>query len=139
MNHRASPAEAREFLAANPDIRHVQMMLTDHNGVLRGKSLRPVELAALYARGRPLPSSIAALTLSGEDAEHTGLLWEVGDMDCIAFPVPGTLLRCPWLAAPTAQVLIMLDPELGLPSAAADPRITSQEPSWLPSSTRITS
>ena len=125
MNHRASPAEAREFLAANPDIRHVQMMLTDHNGVLRGKSLRPVELEALYERGRPLPSSIAALTLSGDDAEHTGLLWEVGDMDCIAFPVPGTLTRCPWLAAPTAQVLIMLDPELGMPSAAADPRLVA--------------
>ena len=124
-DHRAAPDEARAFLAANPDIRHVQMMLVDHNGVLRGKSLRPCELDALYTRGRPLPSSIAALTLDGNDAEHTGLLWEVGDMDCIAFPVPGTLVRCPWLAAPTAQVLIMLDPELGMPAAAADPRLVA--------------
>ncbi len=121
-SYRASPDEAREFLARNPDIRHVQMMLVDHNGVLRGKSLRPHELEALYERGRPLPSSIAALTLAGDDAENTGLLWEVGDMDCCAFPVAGTLLRCPWLAAPTAQVLVMLDPELGMPAAAADPR-----------------
>jgi len=121
-SYRASPDEAREFLARNPDIRHVQMMLVDHNGVLRGKSLRPHELEALYERGRPLPSSIAALTLAGDDAENTGLLWEVGDMDCCAFPIAGTLLRCPWLAAPTAQVLVMLDPELGMPAAAADPR-----------------
>jgi len=124
-DHRASPDEAREFLARNPDIRHVQMMLVDHNGVLRGKSLRPHELPALYEGGRPLPSSIAALTLDGDDAENTGLLWEVGDMDCLAFPVPGTLLRSPWLAAPTAQVLVMLDPELGMPSAAADPRLAA--------------
>jgi len=125
IDHRASPDEAREFLAENPDIRHVQMMLVDHNGVLRGKSLRRHELMALYECGRPLPSSIAALTLDGDDAENTGLLWEVGDMDCLAFPVPGTLLRSPWLEAPTAQVLVMLDPELGMPSAAADPRLAA--------------
>ena len=121
--HRASPEEAREFLARNPDIRHIQMMLVDNNGVLRGKSLRPFELPALYAQGRPLPSSMAALTLGGDDADNTGLLWEVGDMDCLVFPVPGTLVRTPWLAAPTAQVLVMFDPELGMPAAAADPRL----------------
>ena len=121
--HRAAPEEATEFLARNPDIRHIQMMLVDNNGVLRGKSLRPFELPALYAQGRPLPSSMAALTLHGDDADNTGLLWEVGDMDCIAFPVPGTLVRTPWLAAPTAQVLVMFDPERGMPAAAADPRL----------------
>lgn len=126
-DHRAAPDEAREFLAKNPDIRHVQMMFVDHNGVLRGKSLRAHELVALYEEGRPLPSSMAALTLDGDDAENTGLVWEVGDMDCLAFPVPGTLLRCPWLATPTAQVLVMLDPELGMPAAAADPRLIARQ------------
>ncbi len=123
MPERAAWEEAHEFLARNPDIRHIQIMLSDNNGVLRGKSLRPSELAALYERGRPLPSSIAALTLNGDDAEETGLLWEVGDMDCLVFPVAGTLVRTPWLKAPTAQVLVMLDPTTGLPAAAADPRL----------------
>lgn len=117
--------EARDFLATHPDLRHVQLMLTDNNGVLRGKSLRPSELLSLYARGRPLPSSIAALTLNGDDADETGLLWEVGDMDCLVYPVPGTLVRTPWLKTPTAQVLVMLDPVAGLPAAAADPRLAA--------------
>lgn len=125
MNEHGKPAEAAEFLARHPDLQHVQMMFTDCNGVLRGKSLRASELSALYAQGRPLPSSIAALTLHGDDAENTGLLWEVGDMDCRVFPVPGTLLPTPWLQPSTAQVLVMLDPELGLPAAAADPRLAA--------------
>jgi glutamine synthetase len=123
MQTRASLEEAHDFLAKNPDIRHIQIMLSDNNGVLRGKSIRPSELAAVYERGRPLPSSIAALTLNGDDADDTGLLWEVGDMDCLVFPVAGTLVRCPWLKAPTAQALVMLDAERGMPAAAADPRL----------------
>ncbi|MSR15978.1 MAG: glutamine synthetase [Gammaproteobacteria bacterium] len=34
-------------------------------------------------------------------------------MDCLVYPVAGTLVRCPWLNAPTAQVLVMLAPEQG--------------------------
>ena len=125
MNTGASMDEAREFLARNPDIRHIQLMLTDANGVLRGKSVRPDELTRVYAQGMPLPSSIAALTLNGDDAENTGLLWEIGDMDCLAFPVPGTLVRCPWVSAPTAQALLMFDAQRGQPAAAADPRLVA--------------
>ncbi len=123
--HRAPLAEAEAFLAQNPDIRHIHMLHTDNNGVQRGKSLRPDELPMLYEQGRPLPSSSAALTVHGEDVENTGLLWEVGDVDCLLFPVPGTLVRCPWLPGPTAQVLVMLDPELGMPSAVTDPRLAA--------------
>lgn len=125
MNEHGDPAEAAAFLASHPELQHVQMMFTDCNGVLRGKSLRATELTALYTQGRPLPSSIAGLTLHGDDAENTGLLWEVGDMDCRVFPVPGTLLPTPWLQVPTAQVLVMLDPERGLPAADADPRLAA--------------
>ena len=118
--------EARRFLAEHPDVAQVQILLTDNNGVLRGKSLRVHELEALYRQGRPLPSSIVALTIDGDDSEETGLLWEVGDMDCTAFPVPGTLVRCPWLATPSAQVLLSMDGVRGMPAAVADPRRAAQ-------------
>lgn len=124
-SHRAPVTEALEFLGRNPDIRHVHILHADLNGVQRGKALRADELLELYEHGRPLPSSSAALTLRGEDVENTGLLWEVGDMDCLLFPIPGTLVRCPWLKSPTAQVMVMLDPELGMPSAVADPRLAA--------------
>ena len=115
-------AEVRRFLDENPDIEQVQVLLSDNNGVLRGKSLRVHELDALYRNGRPLPSSIVALTIDGDDADNTGLLWEVGDMDCVALPVPGTLVRCPWLATPSAQVLLSMDEVKGAPAVVADPR-----------------
>ena len=43
MSSRGELEEAHEFLAKNPDIRHIQIMFSDNNGVLRGKSIRPSE------------------------------------------------------------------------------------------------
>ena len=123
MNTGSHPDDARAFLAQHPDLRHIQLMLTDLNGVLRGKSVRRHELERIYSEGLPLPSSIAALTADGDDAQNTGLLWEIGDMDCIAWPLPGTLVRSPWLTTPTAQVLLMFDAVRGAPAAEADPRL----------------
>lgn len=118
---RATLDEAAAFLAANPDIRQVSLILTDLGGIARGKSVRVHELAALYASGRPLPSSILSLDAQGEDVEETGLVWDIGDMDCRAFPVAGTLKRCPWLDG-TAQVLLSMGEDAGLPVEAPDPR-----------------
>ena len=126
MSTGSHPDQAREFLAAHPQLRHVQLMQTDLNGILRGKSVQRDELERIYCEGLPLPSSIAALTADGDDAQNTGLLWEIGDMDCLAWPLPGTLVTTPWLKTPTAQVLMMFDPVLGGPAAAADPRLAAQ-------------
>jgi len=126
MSTGSHPDQAREFLARHPELRHVQLMQTDLNGILRGKSIQRQELERIYIEGLPLPSSIAALTADGDDAENTGLLWEIGDMDCLAWPLPGTLVPTPWLSTPTAQVLMMFDPVLGGPAAAADPRLAAQ-------------
>ena len=123
--YRAPLSDAESFLAAHPEVRYIHVLHTDNNGVHRGKALRPDELLSFYREGRPLPSSSASLTLHGDDVENSGLLWEVGDMDCQLFPVAGTLVPCPWLVTPTAQVLAMLDPVLGMPSAVADPRLAA--------------
>ena len=107
--YRAPLTDAETFLATHPEVRYIHVLHTDNNGVHRGKALRPDELLSFYREGRPLPSSSASLTLHGDDVENSGLLWEVGDMDCQLFPVAGSLVPCPWLATPTAQVLAMLD------------------------------
>ncbi|MDR6353644.1 glutamine synthetase [Pseudomonas psychrotolerans] len=73
----ADPQEARNFLAAHPEVRSIELLLIDANGVPRGKLLHRDELLAIYEQGRPLPSSILALTLQGEDVESTGLVWDV--------------------------------------------------------------
>ena len=117
----AGLAEARDFLARNPDIEAVQLVITDLNGVGRGKNVAREELDALYGPGRNVAGSILGLDVTGEDVEETGLVWSVGDADQCCRPVAGTLSRASWLARPTAQLLGTMYELDGRP-ARADPR-----------------
>lgn len=65
-------------------------------------SLHRDELLAVYESGRPLPSTILGLTINGDDVENSGLVWEVGDIDCRAYPISGSLQRMRWRLIPTA-------------------------------------
>jgi glutamine synthetase len=117
----APPDEARVFLDANPDLEAVQLVITDANGVGRGKNIAREELGALYGSGRNVAGSILGLDVTGEDVEETGLVWSAGDADLCCRPVPGSLGRAPWLERPTAQVLGTMFELDGRPSGA-DPR-----------------
>lgn len=114
-------AEAEGFLAANPDIEAVQIVLTDICGVGRGKSLRRSEVARLFSEGRFIAGSILSLDITGADVVETGLVWDDGDADRILHPVSGSLARAPWLAPATGSVLVTLNELDGAPSPA-DPR-----------------
>lgn len=111
----------REFVSQNPDLESVQLFITDPSGVARGKTASVQELERLYANGRPVAGSILGLDITGTDVDGTGLVWDTGDADLLCRPVPGTLARAPWLARPTAQVMLSMY-ELDGRSAAADPR-----------------
>jgi glutamine synthetase len=87
---------SQAFLADNPDIDLIELFILDANGVPRGKLLHRDELLAVYETGRPLPSTILGLTLNGDDVENSGLVWDVGDIDCRAYPLEGSLVRLPW-------------------------------------------
>ncbi|MBU3059681.1 glutamine synthetase family protein [Pseudomonas indica] len=114
--------EAQTFLAAHPEVKSFELFIIDPNGVPRGKLLRREELLAIYESGRPLPSTILGLTINGDDVEDSGLVWEVGDADCWAYPLPGSLVLQPWRSAPTAQLQVSMHPTQGLPATVADPR-----------------
>jgi glutamine synthetase len=118
----AAEAEAQAFLAQHPDIELFELFIVDANGVPRGKLLHREELLAVYRSGRPLPSAIMNLTLNGDDVEDSGLVWDVGDVDCRAYPLPGSLVRLPWRRMPTGAVQVQMHPEQGLPAGVADPR-----------------
>src|SRR5690349_8602256 len=94
----AKRAELDAFLAANPDVQAVQIMITDPSGVLRGKSVRRSELERIFDSGRQVAGSILGLDITGEDVDDTGLVWDTGDADMTARPIAGTLVRAPWLA-----------------------------------------
>jgi glutamine synthetase len=125
MNSDASlpHAEARAFLDANPDIEAIELLITDPNGVARGKIIARDELDAVYAHGRCVAGSILGLDVTGEDVEGTGLVWSAGDADRLCKPVHGTLARATWMSRPTAQVLLSMYESDGT-RTASDPRHT---------------
>jgi len=118
----ASIDEAERFLAAHPEVRCIEAFLIDANGVPRGKLLHREELLAAYRNGRPLPASILGLTINGDDVPETGLVWDVGDADCLSFPLAGSLTLQPWRNRPTGQLQLSMHPESGMPAVAGDPR-----------------
>ena len=117
----ADPAEAEEFLARHPEIEAIDIVLVDVHGIGRGKIVRRHELLQIYREGRHLPSSILGLDVVGEDVEETGLVWQVGDADRRAWPVPGTLVPMPWTSPARAQVLLAMHHLDGTP-VGSDPR-----------------
>src|SRR5262245_46716158 len=121
MTTERSPREAEDFLAAHPDVTNFQVILTDADGVGRGKSVRRNELARIYTHGRYLPGSILGLDITGADVEETGLVWEDGDADRACWPIAGTLVRAPWLATPSAHFLVTMH-ELDDTPSPGDPR-----------------
>jgi glutamine synthetase len=104
-NLMAEPAEAEAFLAANPEIAFVEVIFTALSGVARGKRVRRSELATIYETGRLFPSTMLVADVTGQDCEDTGLVWGTGDPDYLLRPVPGTLVKAPWLGDDVAQVL----------------------------------
>lgn len=85
-------AEAEAFLAAHPEVQAIDFLLHDSNGIGRGKIIRRHELLSIYDGGRHLPISILGLDILGEDVHETGLIWDAGDGDLRAWPIPGTLV-----------------------------------------------
>ena len=59
--------------------------------------------------------------VTGRDVEETGLVWEDGDADRLAWPAPGTLVPAPWLGEDTAQVVASMFELDGTPNDL-DPR-----------------
>ncbi|MCB6179638.1 glutamine synthetase family protein [Rhodobacter sp. Har01] len=104
----SSPAEAEAFLAAHPEIEAFDIILHDANGIGRGKIIRRHELAGFYKSGRHLPISILGLDICGEDVHETGLIWDQGDGDLRAWPVPGTLKPLHNTTPPRGEVFMSM-------------------------------
>ena len=113
--------EANAFLDTHPEIGAFDIVLTDANGVGRGKIIRRHELKGLYEGGRHLPISILGLDITGEDVHETGLIWDSGDGDLRAWPIPGTLVPLYGTNPPRGQVLMSMFHLDGVPMAS-DPR-----------------
>lgn len=117
----SSPAEAEAFLSAHPEIEAIDIVLHDANGIGRGKIIRRHELMGLYQSGRHLPISILGLDICGEDVHETGLIWDQGDGDLRAWPVPGTLKPLAGTVPPRGELFLSMYHLDGQPMTS-DPR-----------------
>ena len=114
-------AEAEAFLAAHPEIEAFDIVLHDANGIGRGKIIRRHELLPFYKSGRHLPISILGLDICGEDVHETGLIWDQGDGDLRAWPIPGTLVALHGTTPPRGEVFMSMYDLDGRPMTS-DPR-----------------
>ncbi|MFM9271939.1 glutamine synthetase family protein [Halomonas elongata] len=114
--------EALAFLERHPDIVSIDLLISDLNGVLRGKRIPRDNLEKVYRDGVNLPASVFALDIHGNTVEETGLGLDSGDGDRVCHPVPGTLMPSPWLRdGQQAQLLMTMAEPDGTPFFA-DPR-----------------
>ncbi|WP_420559480.1 glutamine synthetase family protein [Tepidicaulis sp.] len=113
--------ELNAFLKAHADADEFTLVFTDLCGVARGKVLRRAEIEAAFRDGRFMPGSIMSLDVTGTDVEETGLVWEDGDADRIARPVPGSLVPSPLEGPRAGQFIVRMTEADGTPSVC-DPR-----------------
>ena len=101
----AERSELEDFLARNPDIQLLELLMPDANGLLRCKRIQRQEFVALFEGHYSVPRTVPFLGVRGDmyrgfDPSEFG-----GDPDEVLLPLAGTLARIPWLDSPVAQVL----------------------------------
>ncbi len=101
------------FMQQNPDIDTIEVLLTDLNGILRGKWLPIDNLPRILEGNFKMPFSATTPDIWGRDIPS--LVDGTGDGDGICHPVLSTLKRIPWLERPTAQLLLTMTEENGTP------------------------
>jgi glutamine synthetase len=82
------------FLRAHPEVRMIEALLPDANGVLRGKWLPRDKLYKVYKGELKFPKTALSLDIFGRDVEE--LVFESGDEDGVCLPIEGSLLPTPW-------------------------------------------
>lgn len=114
-------SEPDAFLANNPDIAIIEFLISDLNGILRGKWAPVTALQKAFTTGVNFPISVFGLDVWGREVEETGLHIDTGDPDGMCFAVPGTLCRNAIASQNTAQVIMTMKDERGDPFGG-DPR-----------------
>ena len=117
-----SAAQARAFLEQHPDIDSIDLLISDLNGVMRGKRIARDRLEEVCQLGVNLPASVFALDINGHTVEATGLGLASGDGDRVCRPLAGSLMPTPWLRGGRQAQLLMTMVEPDETPFFADPR-----------------
>ena len=125
ITDKASVEELHAFLKKHPDIKMIETLLPDINGILRGKRIGRAEFETLYNAGLKTNASMPFVDSRGELALEIGIGTRDGDPDVMSYPVKDTLSPVPWLDSPIAQVFTSLANFDGSP-CILDPRYVLQ-------------
>ncbi len=107
---KAGPTPGEIFFAEHPQIQSVDLLVSDLNGVMRGKWAPADALKKVNQPGVNLPMSIFGFDIWGREVESTGLHIDSGDLDGYCVAIAGRIAPMRWARTPTAQVLMtMLD------------------------------
>ncbi len=117
---RISAEEIADFRARHPQLRQVDLLIADLNGLPRGKRIPIESLAKICSEGIHLSASMFALDFRGETVDESGLAFQQGDADRLCLPVPGSLAPVPW-RDDRAQLQLCMHEQDGRPYFA-DPR-----------------
>ncbi len=115
-----TPQELEIFLERHPTTEMVEVLLTDLNGVLRGKWLPIDHIRRLIDGSFKMPLSSVAADVWGRDVPS--LCETTGDGDGICWAIGGSLTTIPWLKRPTAQLRLRMTEANGSPWGH-DPRV----------------
>ena len=119
-NSNTDSSPVRRFLAEHPTTEIIEVVLTDLNGIYRGKWL-PVNGMDKVLEGKfKMPLTAVSCDIWGRDVP--ALCRQTGDGDGICSAIEETVRPLPWLNRPTAQLFLQLNTEDGVPWEF-DPRV----------------
>ncbi|ATG75035.1 gamma-glutamylputrescine synthetase [Zobellella denitrificans] len=99
--------EVADYLARYPDTQYVDVLLTDLNGIFRGKRL-PVSALDKLEAGCFFPGSVFAMDFRGNVVEETGIGQDIGEPDLPCFPIADTLVPSACDPDTVAQLLLTM-------------------------------
>ena len=108
IKDQAGVCELEAFLEKHPQVKMIETLLPDVNGILRGKRIGRDEFETLYKKGLKQCASTPFVDSRGEMAVEIGIGTRDGDPDVMMYPVENTLAVVPWLDSPVAQVFTSL-------------------------------
>ncbi len=113
-------SEIENYLANNPAPQSIDVLITDANGILRGKQFPGDQLESLCKKGANLPISLMFGDVRGATPDALLVPPLVGDPDINYKMIEGSLRPVPWTKVPTAQLFLRATDKEGN-NLASDP------------------
>ena len=101
----ATQSELQQFIKQYPEIKMLEILMPDMNGIIRCKRIPANEFATFFRNGVKGPASTMLLNVRGEFCDEVDFANLEGDPDKLIHPIANTLAPITWLKSDTAQVL----------------------------------